>query len=113
MKQRINKVIEVDIDKTLTIIDPDNKGGYDELGCLTAKPNIKNIEAIARAYENGHIIHISTSRIEENRNATKFWLRKYNVRYHTLSMAKPDYDIIFDDKAINAEDTDLFIKATS
>lgn len=73
-----------------------------------AIPNYDNIEVFNRLYEKGHEIHYWTARgALSGKNWDKFTveqLESWNVRYHTINMGKPHYDVWIDDKAINAED---------
>jgi uncharacterized HAD superfamily protein len=40
-------------------------------------------------HEQGHIITFFTSRLEEHREVTEFWLKKHDFKYHGLLMNKP------------------------
>lgn len=42
---------------------------------------------------------IYTSRLESDRKVTEEWLRKNDIHYEVLLMNKPNYDIIYDDRA--------------
>ena len=59
-------------------------------------------------YDNGHEVHYWTAR---GANSGKNWdkltiklLEAWNVKYTSINMGKPHYDVWIDDKAINAED---------
>ena len=90
----------IDIDGTIC-----NKTNSDYLTC---KPRKDKIDLFNRLYNNGHEIHYWTAR---GANSGKNWddltikqLKSWNVKYNTINMGKPHYDVWIDDKAINVED---------
>lgn len=93
-------VIMVDIDGTICNISAD--GNYSN-----SKPILSNIAYFNKMYEVGHEIHYWTARgaVSKKRwdEYTYLQLQKWNVKYTTLNMGKPHYDIWIDDKAINPE----------
>ena len=75
---------------------------------LKSIPRAKNIALFNKLYDQGHQIHYWTAR---GANSGKNWdeftvmqLKQWNVKYTTINMGKPHYDIWIDDKAINAND---------
>ena len=73
------------------------------------------VEYINRLYDNGHKILIFTAR---GASSNKYWLDvtyeqclKWGLKFHTINPRKPSYDVIIDDKAINAVDFRRSIKA--
>lgn len=89
----------VDIDGT--ICTKTNSCYYD------SKPIYQNIDVFNLLYEKGHQIHYWTAR---GANSGKNWdeltvqqLNSWGVRYNSINMGKPHYDIWIDDKAINAK----------
>lgn len=69
-------------------------------------PIYENIELFNHLHEKGHEIHYWTAR---GAISGKKWdkltikqLENWGVRYNTINMGKPHYDIWIDDKAINA-----------
>ena len=77
-----------------------------------ARPYKKAIKKINSLYEQGNCIIIFTSRymgkfkndrsedIKFGFEKTKKQLISWNLKYHTLLLGKPEYDIIIDDKSI-------------
>ena len=75
---------------------------------LKSVPRPKNIAIFNKLYDQGHQIHYWTAR---GANSGKNWdeftvmqLKQWNVKFTTINMGKPHYDIWIDDKAINAND---------
>ena len=78
-----------------------------------AEPILKNIKKINNLYEAGNTIILFTARYMGKNNEsidlaynegyefTKKQLERWGVKYHTLKMGKPTYDIIIDDKQFN------------
>lgn len=91
-------MIYVDIDNTITKTDGMNY--------LNAKPNFVNISKVNRMYEMGHTIVMWTARgtLSNNNyfNLTHTQLKEWGVKFHELRMGKPAFDLLIDDKAINA-----------
>ena len=90
----------IDIDGTIC-----NKTNSDYLTC---KPRKDKIDLFNRLYNNGHEVHYWTAR---GANSGKNWdnltieqLESWDVKYNTINMGKPHYDVWIDDKAINVED---------
>lgn len=46
-------------------------------------------EHIEKWYNEGHIITFFTSRLEEHREVTEYWLKKHDFKYHSILMEKP------------------------
>jgi uncharacterized HAD superfamily protein len=92
----------VDLDGTLTL---DKNKGWNDKECLEAKPNLKMVEIVNKAWHDGHTIIIWTARRWSRREATVYWLQKNDIKYHALNMSdKPNVDYFIDDRAINARD---------
>ena len=75
---------------------------------LKSTPKISNIAIFNKLYDKGYQIHYWTAR---GANSGKDWddftimqLKLWNVKYTTINMGKPHYDVWIDDKAINAND---------
>ncbi len=73
--------------------------------CMS-EPIYENIDAFNKLFEYGHEVHYWTSR---GALSGKNWdvltvkqLNSWNVKYHTINMGKPHYDVWIDDKAINS-----------
>ncbi|WP_196890339.1 LNS2 domain-containing protein [Aureivirga marina] len=47
------------------------------------------LETINRWYDEGHIITFFTSRTEDHREDTVYWLEHHGFKYHNLLMGKP------------------------
>ena len=83
--------------------------------CLTRNSDYKNsipfqhnIDIFNKLYEMGNEVNYWTAR---GANSGKNWdeftieqLKSWNVKYTSLNMDKPHYDVWIDDKAINAND---------
>ncbi len=71
-----------------------------------SKPIYENIESFNSLYEKGHEVHYWTSRgALSKKNWDKFTVKQlisWGVKYHSINMGKPHYDVWIDDKAINA-----------
>jgi len=69
-----------------------------------AEPRLDVIAKINLLYQDHNII-IYTARRDELLPATLQWLRKHNVRYHSISNLKCPADLyVLDDKCINVDD---------
>jgi len=73
-----------------------------------SQPKFKNIELFNKFMEIGHEVHYWTAR---GANSGKSWdeftveqLQKWGVKYTSINMGKPHYDIWIDDKSINPHD---------
>lgn len=73
-----------------------------------AIPDLKRIEFINSLYEEGNVIQLFTARGSTTginwRDLTIKQLLNWGVRYHTLTLGKPEADYYIDDKGINASD---------
>tara|TARA_Y100000816_G_C26070278_1_gene562883 strand:- start:850 stop:1326 length:477 start_codon:yes stop_codon:yes gene_type:complete len=74
----------------------------------TSIPRYKNINLFNKLYDQGHQLHYWTAR---GANSGLDWdeftvlqLKTWKVKYTTINMGKPHYDVWIDDKAINAND---------
>lgn len=83
-------IIGVDIDGTLT---------KEVVGHEYEKrtPNYRMIKWVNNHYQSGDFIVLWSSRWETDRLVTKKWLKEYKVKYHTLILNKPKFDMIVDD----------------
>lgn len=103
MTDKYKGYIAVDFDAVIATYERPFK--YNVLG----KPNQEIIDTIKHYYEKGFYIYIFTGRLETSEIID--WLKTYNVPYHSfnhcekvhpnVSKAKPYYDCIIDDKAVN------------
>lgn len=92
----------IDIDGTIC-----SKTNSEYTSCV---PDIEKIASFNQLYEQGHEVHYWTAR---GANSGINWeeltieqLDSWDVKYHSLNMGKPHYDVWIDDKAINAHDFD-------
>lgn len=73
-----------------------------------SKPNFENIDIFNHLYVNGFEVHYWTARgALSGINWDEFTvqqLESWNVKYDSINMGKPHYDVWVDDKAINARD---------
>ena len=87
----------IDIDGTIC---NNTWGKYEE-----AQPYKDRIAKINKLYEDGHEIHFWTARGTNSGidwfDLTQSQLAKWGVRYNTIRLGKPSYDIWVDDKAFN------------
>ena len=88
-------LILCDIDNTLT-----TETCWTEQDCLKATPNYKIIDWINFQYYQQNTIIIYTARHESLRQATNYWLKKHEIRFHALRMNKIPCTILVDDKTI-------------
>lgn len=114
-KEDKRKIIAIDIDGTLTAdgyIKNVWKINLDELDDYYEKvePNKEMINQVNRLYEKGFIIYIFSSRWDIFQHTTKHWLLKHGVKFHFLTMNKPYYDFLIDDKAINPKEVEEWQK---
>ena len=95
-------------DKRIYIIDIDGtictKTKSDYISC---EPITENIDVFNRLFEQGHEVHYWTAR---GALSGKNWddltikqLDSWNVKYNSINMGKPHYDVWIDDKAINSK----------
>ena len=93
------KRIFVDIDGTICST---NESNY-----CCSKPKFQNIELFNKFIELGHEVHYWTAR---GANSGKSWdqltieqLEEWGVKYTSINMGKPHYDVWIDDKSINPD----------
>ena len=55
----------------------------------TAKLYPDALETLNKWYKQGHFVTFFTSRLEEHRLVTEFWLKENGFNYHALLMGKP------------------------
>ena len=55
----------------------------------TAKLYPDALETLNKWYKQGHFVTFFTSRLEEHRLVTEFWLMENGFKYHALLMGKP------------------------
>ena len=101
MNKKEKLIVCVDLDGTLTL---DKSGGWNDEQCLNAKPNVPMIDIINKAWKDGHLIIIYTARRWSRREATIYWLQKNDIKFHTIEMQKLRFDLMIDDKCLNADD---------
>jgi hypothetical protein len=93
-------IIFIDIDETIC-----NTGCADY---SKAMPNYVNIEKANNLYKRGNHIVYYTSRGSQTgidwKDLTEQQLIDWDVLYHELRLDKPFYDLLIDDKALNAQD---------
>lgn len=94
------KVYMIDIDET--ICNTKNSDYYNSI------PIYKNIHIFNKLFDNGHEINYWTARgANSGINWDKHTIRQFrlwNVKFSSINMDKPHYDIWIDDKALNVED---------
>lgn len=94
------KKLIIDIDGTIC---SDTDGG----NYVNAKPLVERIAHFNKLYDEGYEINYWTAR---GSNSGKDWsaltkqqLDSWGVKYHSLKLGKPAYDIWIDDKAVNVD----------
>jgi len=96
-------IIYVDIDDTICYYETKNK----DLNYNLAVPYKERIDKINKLYDSGNQIIYWTARGTKTGidwfKITKEQLKKWNCKYHKLTMGKPVYDLFIDDKNINSE----------
>lgn len=75
----------IDIDGTICDDVPNEEP--ERMG--TCKPYPDALEICNKWYDEGHIITFFTSRTEEHREITEYWLNKHGFKYHGLLVGKP------------------------
>ena len=75
----------IDIDGTVTEDVPNEEP--ERMG--TCKPFPDALATLNKWFDEGHMICFFTSRKEEHRKVTEFWLKKHGFKYHSLLMGKP------------------------
>lgn len=83
-------IIGIDVDGTLT----NEVEGHNY---AVRTPNKKMIEKVNQWFLEGNTIVLFSSRWEADRATTRTWLKKHGVRYHTLILNKPKFDMYIDD----------------
>ena len=73
-------------------------GSYENYA--NAIPRVDVINKINDLHKAGQKITLHTSRLKEDRQVTKKWLKKHKVSYDVLITGKPQADVYFDDKAL-------------
>ena len=71
---------------------------------LNIEPVLEVIQKINLLFNSGHTIIIHTSRIWHDFDATTEWLKKHNVKYHTIIFSKPLAEFYIDDKNMTIND---------
>lgn len=75
----------IDIDGTICDDVPNEEP--ERMG--TCEPYPDALEICNKWYDEGHIITFFTSRTEEHREITEYWLEKHGFKYHGLLVGKP------------------------
>ena len=75
----------IDIDGTICDDVPNEEP--ERMG--TCEPYPDALEILNKWYDEGHIITFFTSRTEEHREITEYWLKKHGFKYHGLLVGKP------------------------
>jgi hypothetical protein len=75
----------IDIDGTICDDIPNEEP--ERMG--TCEPYPDALEVLNKWYDEGHIITFFSSRTEEHREVTEFWLNKHGFKYHGLLLGKP------------------------
>jgi hypothetical protein len=75
----------IDIDGTICDDVPNEEP--ERMGTVLPYPDA--LKMLNKWYEEGHIITFFTSRTEEHREITEYWLNKHGFHYHGLLMGKP------------------------
>lgn len=95
-------ILVFDVDGTLC---ETHNGNY-----KTSEPLLERIQIVNSLFDDGDTIRIATARGAETgmdwRQLTEQQLKRWGVRYHSLSLDKPYGDVYVDDKA--TLDTDFF-----
>jgi uncharacterized HAD superfamily protein len=99
MKIKPKSIIAVDLDKTLC-----KEECFTEEECFYATPIKKTIDKINNLNRKGHFIIIHTSRKEDLRLITEYWLKKNKVSYNVLVCEKLWADYYIDDKNLKIND---------
>ena len=75
----------IDIDGTITEDVPNEEP--ERMG--TCEPFPDALKTLNKWYDEGHRICFFTSRTEDHREITEYWLNKHGFKYHSLLMGKP------------------------
>jgi len=101
MEIKKGSIVACDLDKTLCLGE-----SFTDLDCIKALPILDMIDyvnnVLFRKKECFIVIH--TARREHLRIATEYWLRKYNIQYHTLVCGKLWAHYYIDDRNVLIED---------
>jgi hypothetical protein len=89
--------IGVDIDDTLTT----KSTGWDY---INREPNLEMIAWVNKQFREGHFIELFSARLPCDRTVTKKWLRIHGVRYNSLILGKPKYDLYVGDEVKRPEE---------
>ena len=92
------QIIAVDCDGTLT-----TSIAWTEEEMRNAISRTEVIEKVNELYERNFVV-IHTARRHAFYEVTIDWLKRNNVRYHSIRMGKLPADLYIDDKCINVED---------
>lgn len=95
----MRKVFAVDIDGTITA-----SNAWTDEEVIKAKPNQKLIDLINSLYVQKNIIILYTCRGDSIIPATRYWLKKHGVKYHSINNNKLWADLYIDDKAVSPKD---------
>lgn len=79
-----------------------DEAGWDYMRCVPSKEYVGLVRTF---FDEWYKIIIHTARPEIDKKVTTEWLKKHNVPYHELIMAKPFADLYVDDKAIGLDAT--------
>jgi len=108
-KLKRKMVIYVDVDETVAIT-PENRDYNQSI------PNKEMISNINRLAHMGHEIHYYTARGSGSGkdwfNVTYDQLVYWGCKFFGLTMGKPMYDFIIDDRSLRPEETEWLIKTT-
>jgi uncharacterized HAD superfamily protein len=94
----MRKIYAVDIDGTIT-----KSNAWTDKQVISAKPNQKLIDKINALYEKRNVIILYTCRGDSVIPATRYWLKKHRVKYHSLNNNKLWADFYVDDKAVSPD----------
>ena len=100
-------IIYVDIDDTICY-QKTKPGNWQAIDYTQAIPILENIAKINKLFDEGHtIIYWSARGATTGKNwfdLTQSQLKRWGAKYDRLSLDKPFYDRIIDDKAFKIED---------
>lgn len=96
-KNLIPKIYIIDIDGTICYTK--NSDYYNSI------PIRDNIQIFNKLYEQGNEVHYWTARGANSKRSwdeyTEQQLKKWGVKYTSINLDKPHYDVWIDDKAVN------------
>jgi uncharacterized HAD superfamily protein len=90
--QKVSPVLPEDVKNYLIDIDGticDDIPNEEPERMATANVYTDALQTLNKWYAQGHYITFFTSRLEEHREITVFWLEKHGFNYHGLLMGKP------------------------